>query len=82
MIRRCKRYGREIALIGLAFEASSTATGQLYPLLKLAAAWVRGSTRSVDLAVRAGDQIWLLLPETGAEGGEGRLGVQRGGGRR
>lgn len=67
-IRRARRYGRELSLVGLSFELPPEGRAQLYPLLKLAASWVRGCTRTIDLAVRAGEAIWLLLPETGPEG--------------
>lgn len=68
-ISRARRYEGPLTLVGLAFQLQGEAALEsFYPFLKMVASRVRHSIRELDIAARVGNQIWIIVPETGREG--------------
>ena len=66
---RARRFGRDLGLLLLEPKIPESVRIDMgYPVLKKLAVVCRELTRQVDDGVRLGNQILLVLPETGLEG--------------
>ncbi|MCD6309710.1 MAG: diguanylate cyclase [Candidatus Eremiobacteraeota bacterium] len=65
---RCVRYGRHVSFLLLEPELENKgSTDVLYPLLKKIANYIRNYTRFVDISIRIGRQILIIMVETDIE---------------
>ncbi|MCA9791407.1 MAG: diguanylate cyclase [Candidatus Eremiobacteraeota bacterium] len=67
-LARAERYGRQIGFILLEPDFGDLTSTMVYQALKYLAAVCREHTRKVDIKVRWGNSILIVLPETAAEG--------------
>lgn len=68
-LNRARRFGRDLGLLLLEPKIpDALRIDMAYPVLKKLAGICRELTRQVDDGVRLGNQILLVLPETGSEG--------------
>ncbi|MDQ7822751.1 MAG: diguanylate cyclase [Candidatus Eremiobacteraeota bacterium] len=66
---RAKRFGRELSLLLLAAEIPAKVKQDMqYRVLKQLGNFVKMYTRSIDVGVRYGDCVLVILPETPLEG--------------
>lgn len=67
-VARAQRYQRELGFIVLQPHSGAAYGGQNYEALKKLAAAARTHTRRVDVLVRWGQGVLLIMPETAREG--------------
>ncbi|MCL5036969.1 MAG: diguanylate cyclase [Chloroflexi bacterium] len=67
-IERCERYGRPVSFLLVEPRIDDReSTDVLYPILKKIAAYIRNHTRFMDISVRIGRQVLLVMTETSLE---------------